>query len=229
MSNDKDRKKRGGLGSRLRSMVFEEDTREHQTLTSAPTEDNSSTAPIFKTTRSSESSAAPRVTSVTQGVDSELVADIEGKLAARNSQAYTKFNDILSRLSALPNDETRFTAAVATAPALGLDPKSIRAAYDDRLKNLDVLQGQFEEQSKREYDTRVKGTEDEVKEIDNQIAELTNQIQELSKTRSAKAASVDENRNNITSVKGEMLAAFAAVKATVTNERDNVARHIQET
>ncbi len=225
-----------GFGSRLRGLMFEDDSSQTSQPTPVSPSEPHRPNPTF-------GSIAPRVPSTPSsfdasvsmnGVDPALLADVEQALSKRNPPAYLQFTGVLSSLAAKIADEgTRFTAAAAVAPNLNIDLATVRSAYEERVRIVGSLREAFEEQSKTELDKRVSVAEREVKGIDTEIqrvqaeiARLTAQAEGLVRDRAARSASIAADRENIASVRQGMLAAFAVVEAKVTNERDNASRLI---
>ena len=240
------KKKGGGLGATLRGMIFEDDKSSEGSSNGERTEtpvDSSDTRPVFDAVRRASTQFNPTfAASVSVGtVDPQLQAEVDRLLSERNPPVYLQFSSLLSSLaSKLTDPTTRFTAALATAPLMGIDLAIIRSAYDERLKILDTLRGQFKEHSRKkieECDARagrdVSGIDSEITRISAEveqarahIANLEARSRELALQKEQKTATFKAEHDIIVSTETGMLSAFDAVKAKATTERDEVSRHI---
>jgi hypothetical protein len=164
--------------------------------------------------------------------DPTRVADVEQALAQQNPPAYRQFAGVLLSLARMPDEETRFAAAIAVAPNMNINMGEVRAAYEARVRMVDTLREGFKAQSKAELEKRVGTAQREVADIDAEtskitaeIARLTRRQEELGSLRTSKTTSIATERENIATVEQGMLMAFDVVKAKVINERDTVSRH----
>ena len=229
-----------GVGGWMKRMLFEEVSTEAPGKSSSPATSKPSGAPVFRSSTASPISpkfARPlgSAQAPLSGVNHEMFAEIEEALEDRSSLAYKKFSEVLVSLTAkLPDEATRFAAALAVAPTLNLDPDAIREAFSERLSILDSLQGEFEEATQHELDRRVNGAKSEVEKIDGdinglsrEIDRLNSQLEDLKKLKAQKSAAIESDSESITSVRKQMKNAFEAVRAKATTERDTVSRHTQ--
>lgn len=239
------RKKGGGLGAALRGMIFEEDPSRKTSSEDEPSIVASSGAkPAFGTShRAAQGSFTPTFAPsvVAPGVDPQHQAEVERLLSERNPATYLKFSSLLSSLAAkIPDSATRFSAALATAPLMGIELSAVRAAYDERLKILDNLRQQFEEHSRRRLEDANSRFQQEVVGIDSELARVSTEIEqaraqiarlearsmELASQKEQKSRTSTLERDSIASVETGMLSAFDAVRGKATTERDEVSRHI---
>jgi chromosome segregation ATPase len=225
---------KGGLGKRFHHLIFE-DTPQNSSAKSG-SQPSTPDVPVF-TTSITKDSSRPRTSFVASAsndsVDPSMLAEVEKALAERSAPAYKQFTQLLSNLATkLPDESTRYAAALAVAPSMQLELPAIRSAFDGRLGILDDLQKHFEDQSQQELDKRVKGTQAEVDSIDEEmdatsksIAKLNSHLEELKQSKEEKSASIAHDSDNIATVRKQMLIAFEAIRAKATTERDTVSRH----
>lgn len=229
-----------GVGGWMKNLLFEDVSTESSGKPSSPATSKPSGAPVFRSSTASPTS--PRfmrplgsAQAPSGGVNDEMFAEIEDALEDRSSLAYKKFSEVLSSLAVkLPDEVTRFAAALAVAPTLNLDPDAIREAFSERLSILDSLQSEFEEATQHELDRRVNGAKSEVEKIDGdinglsrEIDRLNSQLEDLKKLRAQKSAAIESDNESLMSVRKKMKSAFEAVRAKATTERDTVSRHTQ--
>ncbi len=231
--------KKKGVLSRLGGLIFEEETPKKGSVESGKDTSSQSDKPIFGRSSGTNAQKAyvPRAfvpkNQSSESVDPSMLSEVEQALSRRNPPDYLKFVGLLSSLSNSGLDEPeQFKAAVATAPVMKLSLDSVKSAYDERLRVLDELQSEFESQSAQELSDRIDGTEKELLEIDAEASQLEKEVerlqsrqQELKIKRDEKSSSIASDRENITSVRDQMIKAFGAVRAKATTERDILSRN----
>jgi flagellar motility protein MotE (MotC chaperone) len=212
---------------KLSRMLFED----------GPKTDAPKSSPTFGTPQFGVGAIAPSVQGPRFGTtaDPAMIAEVESALSQRSSSVYLKFTSLLASLaSKLPDEASRFAAAFAVAPNMGLSPEAVVSAYGERVGTLQTLRQQFEAQSRDTLNQRVQGTQQEADkaaaELDrtNQdIATLTAKAELLRKTRDDKLAQINHDREEITATSTKMVAAFEAIRIKVAAESETMSRYIR--
>lgn len=225
--------KKGFLGS-LRDLVLEDEGKGESPPTPTPS------APIFSTASaqgiptSTPSFSLPSQVTVSTEIDQEMLAEVEAALAGASPAAYIQFADIVASFSVLPDEKSRFTAALVTAKrTLNLTAQSIQAAYEQRINMVGSLKASFVEQSNASLSEKVKGAESRVAQADRDISSiqgeidrLTARLNELKRVRANESEEIENARAHVEGVRSKMQVVFDVVLAKAKTERDIVSRNI---
>jgi len=161
------------------------------------------------------------------GADPTMVQEIESALDERSPAVYKQFAELLASLKDKVPEQTRYAAALATAPLMHLDVQAVSKAHEQRVDLLDTLERQFGQQADDALKTRIAAAEAAKAQATTEHEQVVAQLAQLQARRDAalaevgrQGALVESSRTSSAEVRTHMAAAFAAVRARVTEERD---------
>jgi uncharacterized coiled-coil DUF342 family protein len=149
---------------------------------------------------------------------------------------YLEFKKSLrSMKDILPEEETRFRSALASAKTLGAMPDKLVKTAGHYIAVLKAEEKKFEEALKKQRDKRVHSKTEEVTEIDRQMAEKTElirklqqEIDQLNKKKKKLSASIRESDARISSTKNDFIASYNLIVSQINSDIDHIREYGKE-
>ena len=222
-----------GFMSRVRrgieSAVFTE-TSSPQPVSSPPSKVTSEATPIF----GSNTSTTPFPSRAVTSIDPAMVSRIKEQVSARTHEAYGQLQALVQELSSvIPDEQTRFKAALVSMSRLGFNQQSIATIYNDRVEFIKSFASDFEQAAQAKLDQATLQGEGDMKAIDaettrlqNEISERNARLTELQQRRIQLSAERQEKVNSLTRNSVETREAISMVREELVRERDIVSRYL---
>lgn len=200
------------------------------TVSSPPSRATSESTPIFGSSTTQTPFAPRTVTSV----DPAMVSRIKEQVAAKTHEAYGQLHALVAELaSVIPDEGTRFKAALVSMSRLGFNQQTIATIYNDRVEFIQSFAADFEQAAQAKLDQATQQGEGDMKAIDadttrlqNEINERNARLAELQQRRIQLSAERQEKVNSLTRNSVETREAISMVREELVRERDTVSRFL---
>ena len=148
---------------------------------------------------------------VDDGITKSLTAALTAASKTRAPYNYMQFSDTVNKqLVMIPDELTRYKAALATATAMGVTPQSLiddTSYYMGILKNeaskFEMVMSTVVKNNVTSKEAQIKGTDDETQKKTEEIKRLTDEINELQSQKgtisneiSQQKAQIEQTQNN---------------------------------
>lgn len=162
-------------------------------------------------------------------VDPRIKAELEESIAGANQMSYTEFVNFLNAMSSIPDEGTRYRAAIAASGAKGFNAAEIIRGLDVILQTLAQEEREFTATLPQQLQEKVGTRESELKTIDQtvhdktaQIAALQAEIQQLTARKGTVSAAIESERAKIGDISKRFTATVAAEKSRYEAEKQRI-------
>jgi len=207
----------GGFRDKLRGMIFEE----HDTPTPATPIDKSKgshAAPVIPT---APATPAPQSSGFNAAgeVDPQFLEMLTSEVNRDTEPALTKFLALLTSLSGIiPEESTRFQAAMVSAQQQGIDMPKLIAAAEGRLKLLDRETGEFEDELKEKEGRDVGQKQEILRQTEEHITSLQQQIADMEARKDALQQEISSATDKMATARQRFDSACQAMRRKFQTE-----------
>jgi chromosome segregation ATPase len=165
-------------------------------------------------------------------VDPRIKAELEQSIAAANQVSYTEFINFFNAMSGIPDEGTRYRAAIAAAGAKGFNAAEIIRGIDVILQTLATEEREFTSSLPQQLQEKVGSRETEINQLDQtvrdkeaQIRQLQADIQQANTRKGTLAGEIQRERAKIDEVQKRFTATVAAERVRFESEKQRLAAY----